>query len=184
MTKVKTKVNTGIKAVQTVMSKGIKVATSVTSTGFGNVVSTIEGKMSSAVSTVKSAVSTMLAELAKVDAAKAASAETTTTTTKETTTKVKKHAAGGILTEPTIFAYSPNSGTYHLGGEAGDEAVAPIDVLMGYVRTAVASENAEQVSLLARMVALLEAILGKDTSVYLNSKEISKAVNKDLGVIF
>lgn len=180
MTKVKTKVNTGIKAVQTVMSKGIKVATSITSTGFGNVVSTIEGKMSSAVSTVKSAVSTMLAELAKVDAAK----ETTTTTTQKTTTKVEKHAAGGILTEPTIFAYSPNSGTYHLGGEAGDEAVAPIDVLMGYVRTAVASENAEQVSLLARMVALLEAILGKDTSVYLNSKEISKAVNKDLGVIF
>ena len=56
-------------------------------------------------------------------------------------TNVKAHAAGGILTKPTIFGYTPSTGTYHLGGEAGDEAIAPIDVLKSYVREAVAEAN-------------------------------------------
>lgn len=100
------------------------------------------------------------------------------------TTKTAKHAEGGILTAPTIFGYTPSTDTYHLGGEAGDEAIAPIDVLQGYVRAAVAAENEGQVSLLKAILAVLQAILDKDTSVYLNSKEISKAVNKELGVVF
>ena len=54
---------------------------------------------------------------------------------------VRKHAAGGILTKPTIFGYTPSTNTYHLGGEAGAEAVAPIDVLQKYVREAVAEAN-------------------------------------------
>lgn len=54
---------------------------------------------------------------------------------------VQKHAAGGILTKPTIFGYTPSTNTYHLGGEAGAEAVAPIDVLQKYVREAVAEAN-------------------------------------------
>ena len=54
---------------------------------------------------------------------------------------VQKHAAGGILTKPTIFGYTPSTNTYHLGGEAGAEAVAPIDVLQKYVRQAVAEAN-------------------------------------------
>ena len=47
-------------------------------------------------------------------------------------------AKGGIFDEPTLF----NTPTGALGvGEAGAEAVAPIDVLMGYVKTAVKSET-------------------------------------------
>ena len=68
-----------------------------------------------------------------------------------------------------------------MGGEAGAEAIAPIDKLQGYVATAVAEQNS---GLLAVLQAILQAILDKDTKVYLNSKEISKAVNKDLGVVF
>lgn len=52
---------------------------------------------------------------------------------------VKWNAEGGILTKPTIFGIS---GTTLLGGgEAGKEAVAPIDVLQGYVAAAVRAEN-------------------------------------------
>lgn len=100
-----------------------------------------------------------------------------------TAANMRKHAAGGILTKPTIFGYTPSTGTYHIGGEAGDEAVAPIDKLQGYVRAAVAEENAGQSSLLQAILTVLQAILDKDTAVYLDNKEITKAVNKGLGVV-
>ena len=48
---------------------------------------------------------------------------------------VSWYKKGGILTQPTIFGASGN--TLLGGGEAGPEAVAPIDVLLGYVRDAV-----------------------------------------------
>lgn len=155
---------------------GTKGMDDVTKTKFDNILSKIQSNMKSAVATVQSAVAQMQAALASVGAA-----ETETTVT--ATANVSKHAKGGVLTEPTIFGYSPKSNTYHLGGEAGAEAIAPIDVLQGYVRDAVAKETAEQVGLLQRINTLLEAILAKDTAVYLNSKEISRAVNRDLGVI-
>lgn len=46
------------------------------------------------------------------------------------------YAKGAVLKSPTIFGMDKQG---HLmgGGEAGEEAVAPIDVLLGYVRTAV-----------------------------------------------
>ena len=148
-------------------------------TKFGNISSTVASNMAAAVASVKSAV-------AEMNAALAAAPTGGTTKTKIVTKKasVKKNAAGGILTKPTIFGYTPSTGQWQLGGEAGKEAIAPIDTLQQYVRAAVAEETAEQNNLLARMVELLEALLGKDTAVYLNSKEISKAVNRDLGVIF
>ena len=52
---------------------------------------------------------------------------------------IKWNAEGGILTKPTIFGMTGN--TFLGGGEAGDEAIAPIDVLQEYVRKAVKSEN-------------------------------------------
>ena len=67
--------------------------------------------------------------------------KTANITSNISTANVKKHAAGGILTKPTIFGYTPSTNTYHLGGEAGAEAVAPIDVLQKYVREAVAEAN-------------------------------------------
>ena len=74
---------------------------------------------------------------------------------------VQAHAAGGILTKPTIFGYTPSTNTWHLGGEAGAEAIAPIDVLQGYVRSAVAdvSKSAETNSLLSKLVELQEVML-------------------------
>ena len=162
---------------------------------FNEIYSTISNKMAASVSAVRSAVAQMQAALAemnsmqaeansKADAAKNPTSQkptTNKTTSKKTT--VKKHALGGILTEPTIFGFTPSTGTYHLGGEAGKEAVAPISTLQKYVRESVAEENAGLSAKMSRMIELLEGLLDKDTAVYLNSKEISKAVNKDLGVL-
>lgn len=48
---------------------------------------------------------------------------------------------GGILKQPTVFDYNPTTNTARVGGEAGAEAVAPIDTLMGYVQSAVSQET-------------------------------------------
>lgn len=61
-------------------------------------------------------------------------------------------AKGGIFDEPTLM----NTPTGTLGvGEAGAEAVAPIDVLMGYVQTAVKTETSGLADLLERIIELL-----------------------------
>lgn len=83
------------------------------------------------------------------------------TKTNTSSSSVKAHAAGGILTKPTIFGYTPSTGTYHLGGEAGAEAIAPIDVLQGYVREAVAEANQNAASdkiyeVLAKILYMLQ----------------------------
>ena len=88
----------------------------------------------------------------------AASTSATTKASRRTTT-VKKHASGGVLTKPTIFGYTPSTGTYHLGGEAGKEAVAPISVLQTYVRDAVAAENAGVTSAVDRLADMLSSYL-------------------------
>ena len=61
--------------------------------------------------------------------------------------KLQWNAEGGILTEPTIFGQIGD--TLLGGGEAGHEAIAPIDVLQDYVREAVRNENSNIVSALA-----------------------------------
>lgn len=52
---------------------------------------------------------------------------------------IKWNAEGGILTKPTIFGQVGN--TLLGGGEAGHEAILPLDRLQGYVRDAVRAEN-------------------------------------------
>ena len=65
---------------------------------------------------------------------------------------IEWYAKGGIMTEPTAFGINPSTGNMMVGGEAGAEAIAPIDTLLGYVRTAVAEENSGLLELLNRMV--------------------------------
>lgn len=151
---------------------------------FTGIKNTISNKMSQSVAAVQSAVAQMRASLAEIEALQAQASAATVTVEGHAEGGIAYHASGGIMTKPTIFGYTPSTNTYHVGGEAGAEAIAPIDTLQQYVRAAVAAETGEQNSLLARMVDLLEGILDKDNSVYLNSKDISRAVNRDLGVIF
>ena len=99
-------------------------------------------KVKSIVDGIKNAVSGAISAVKSLfDADSTVAAKKTVTSTNGKTVNVQKHAAGGILTKPTIFGYTPSTNTYHLGGEAGAEAVAPIDVLQKYVREAVAEAN-------------------------------------------
>lgn len=97
---------------------------------------------------------------------------------------VEWYAKGGILNRPAIFGINPATGSAMAGGEAGEEAVAPIDTLTGYVKDAVREENEEQAVILQHILAVLREILEKDTGVYLDGKEITKTVNKNLGVLY
>ena len=50
---------------------------------------------------------------------------------------IEWYAKGGILKKPTIFDIDEATNTAKAGGEAGDEAVAPIGLLLDYIRQAV-----------------------------------------------
>lgn len=67
---------------------------------------------------------------------------------------VEWYAKGAVLNRPTIFGMNGNNAM--VGGEAGAEAVVPIDVLQGYVAQAVASQNAGLVEVLLK---ILDALL-------------------------
>lgn len=72
---------------------------------------------------------------------------------------VEWYKNGGIMLEPTAFGINPASGNVMVGGEAGKEAIAPIDTLKQYVGEAVAGQNAE---LIAVLNLILEAIYALD----------------------
>lgn len=67
------------------------------------------------------------------------------------------YAKGGVMEEPTVFGM--NGSRLMAGGEAGPEAIAPIDVLQGYIAQAVAAQNTALVAVLQQ---ILEAILAMD----------------------
>ena len=66
---------------------------------------------------------------------------------------VEWYAKGAVLNQPTVFGMNGNNAM--VGGEAGAEAVAPIDVLQGYVANAVASQNAGLVEYLMKILDVL-----------------------------
>ena len=72
---------------------------------------------------------------------------------------IEWYKKGGVMTDPTAFGFNPFSGKTMVGGEAGDEAIAPIDVLMDYVRTAVAEQNNGLLERMNRLVELIETYM-------------------------
>ena len=62
------------------------------------------------------------------------------------------YAKGGIFDEPTIF---PTATGFKGVGEAGAEAVTPIDTLLDYVRQATREENARQAVYIQRLIDML-----------------------------
>ena len=80
---------------------------------------------------------------------------------------IEWYKKGGVLMEPTAFGLNPATGKVMAGGEAGPEAVAPIDVLQGYVSEAVAGQNAR---LLNVMEQILDAIVDMDGNMGKNLK--------------
>lgn len=72
---------------------------------------------------------------------------------------VEWYKKGAVLNKPTAFGINPSSGNIMAGGEAGAEAVAPIDVLQDYVSTAVNNSNGQVADVLGAIVDLLSQYL-------------------------
>ena len=70
---------------------------------------------------------------------------------------VEWYAKGGILESPTAFGINPYTGNMMVGGEAGPEAIAPIDELQKYVRDAV--NEGDTVNVLNSILDLLTSVL-------------------------
>lgn len=72
---------------------------------------------------------------------------------------VEWYAGGGVMTKPTAFGYNPFTGRTMVGGEAGAEAIAPISILMEYIRAAVAESNAGLMEIMTKIYILLVQML-------------------------
>lgn len=84
------------------------------------------------------------------------------------------YAKGGIFTKPTIFANGNNATGV---GEAGAEAVLPIDRLESWINSGfnqVASNNYYADEKIDRLIEVAEALLEKDTNLYVNGKNMSE----------
>lgn len=88
---------------------------------------------------------------------------------------VEWYAEGGVMTKPTVFGVNGNR--IMAGGEAGAEAIAPIDVLQDYVAQAVAGQNTVLVMILEK---ILDAILALDENMGGNLREALEGTSLDI----
>lgn len=94
---------------------------------------------------------------------------------------VEFYKAGGIMTSPTLFGMNGNRAM--IGGEAGDEAILPLNdkTLAGIGKGIVDATGgeSESVEVLHLILGVLEEILDKDLDVYIDSDTlVSKTYRK------
>lgn len=94
---------------------------------------------------------------------------------------VSWYANGGILNRPTIFGAASN-GRLLGGGEAGKEAVAPLDTLLSYIRTENSESNEQLISSLSDVMsnavytALIKAIQTLKPEIILDDEKVGDFV--------
>lgn len=86
---------------------------------------------------------------------------------------VNWNAKGGILTEPTIFGVNPSTGTLLGGGEAGKEAIVPIDTLQAYVDQSVNNRNKDLIESfemqISRLISFIQAYFPAEYTIMLDT---------------
>ena len=87
---------------------------------------------------------------------------------------VEWYAKGGIFTRPTIF---PTASGYKGVGEAGAEAVLPIDRLQGYVTEAILRSTPQQD--LTPLVNAIEELADRPINLGINGRSFARATARD-----
>lgn len=77
---------------------------------------------------------------------------------------IEWYKEGGIMEKPMLFGYNQVTGRMMGGGEAGAEAIAPIDKLQDYVSAAVRSENGRSEEKLDKLITLMERLIDAVTA--------------------
>lgn len=85
---------------------------------------------------------------------------------------VKWYAKGGILNSPTIFGANGNS--LMGGGEAGQEAVLPIELLKKYIRDENEYNNLRLVTLIKEAISELQIIT--ENNIYIGDRQIMSQI--------
>ena len=66
---------------------------------------------------------------------------------------------GGVMMDPTVFGRNPSNGHAMVGGEAGPEAIAPINILREYIQDAVDERESRVCLVLESILELLQEVL-------------------------
>lgn len=82
---------------------------------------------------------------------------------------------GGIMTRPTIFGF--NGSSIMAGGEAGDEAILPIDRLKDYIADTV--EDKMNVVNLGSLADAIERLADRDINLNINGRKFAEATASD-----
>lgn len=106
---------------------------------------------------------------------------------------IEWYKEGAVLTKPTAFGINPSTNSIMAGGEAGKEAIAPIDTLMSYVQAAVKSETSGMNETLYLIIDLLNSYLpqlitASNKQIVLNNGvlvgELASDIDAKLGSIY
>lgn len=84
---------------------------------------------------------------------------------------------GGIMTNPTVFGVNPATGNLMAGGEAGPEAILPIDRLQGYISSAI--DKTMQTVNINALVAAVEALANRPVELNVNGRQFAVATAAD-----
>lgn len=102
---------------------------------------------------------------------------------------VEWYAKGGLMTGPTAFGINPKTGNMMVGGEAGDEAIAPLSKLEEYYKKWSNEGNGEMLAVLKDIRdyladedrwyrVMLRALTDGSFAVILDGREIGRIVRK------
>lgn len=80
------------------------------------------------------------------------------------------HAKGGIMTRPTMFGMSGN--TAHVGGEAGDEAILPLNGFYDHLDKKLNSLRTEGINYEKMTDSFIKALTKADNSIYMDGEMV------------
>lgn len=90
---------------------------------------------------------------------------------------IEWYKKGGIMTNPTVFGVNPATGNLMAGGEAGPEAILPIDRLQGYISSAI--DKTMQTVNINALVAAVEDLANRPVQLNVNGRQFAVAIAAD-----
>ena len=179
--KTKSVVNSGFKLVNTYIVNPIRKAYNTTVSVFSNIYNTINTKINNAKNTVKTAIDKMksffnfkwsLPSIKLPHFSVSGSANPINWLSQGVPKiSVKWYAKGGIMTQPTLFG----------GGEAGPEAVLPLNGFYDYLDRKLSTLNSRSETIdYDRLTKSVVSGL-KEVGIYMSEKQVGKLVAKEVG---